>query len=236
MLRVDDLSVRYGRVEALRGVSLELRDREAVGILGANGAGKTTLLATIAGLLSPARGTIELDGRRIDGSPPESIVRGGIAHVPEGRRIFGSLTVGENMRLARNARRNDGNFAEDLEGVMELLPTLRRLLDTPAGKLSGGEQQQLAIARALLCEPRVLMLDEPSLGLAPQVVDTVFEVLASLRARGVTLLLVEQNVRRTLRLVDRAYVLRAGNVEVSGSREELADFEALADAYLGAAR
>jgi branched-chain amino acid transport system ATP-binding protein len=233
MLRVEHLEVRYGRVPAVHDVSLTVEAGEAVGVVGPNGAGKTTLMYAIAGLLKPSKGTIELDGRAIGGQPAEQTVRQGMALVPEGRRIFGSMTVHENLRLAANGRPSRAGFDDDLEATLARLPKLSPLLGTPAGKLSGGEQQMLAIARALLCRPRLLLLDEPSLGLAPLVVDTVFEVVASLRAEGTTILIVEQNVRRTLRLVDRAYVLRSGVVALSGTRETLADFEHLTDAYLG---
>jgi branched-chain amino acid transport system ATP-binding protein len=234
MLQIEGLSVSYGRIPALSDVSLEVRAGEIVGIVGANGAGKSTLLSTVAGVLKPTTGTITFEDERIDGHAPELAVRRGISLVPEGRRIFGSMTVLENLRLARTARLKVAGFDDDVEDALGRFPGLRPHLDTPAGKLSGGEQQQLAIARALLCRPRLLMLDEPSLGLAPRIVDTVFRALRELHADGVTLLVVEQNVRRTLRLVDRAYVLRSGRVALSGRREELADFEHLADTYLGA--
>ena len=234
MLEIEQLEVRYGRVAALQGVDISVRAGEAIGVVGPNGAGKSTLLASIAGLLKPAAGRISFDGDDLAGTPAERIVRRGVALVPEGRRIFGSLTVRENLRLAVNGRPSSDGWAADLEDALGRLPKLRPLLDTPGGKLSGGEQQMLAIARALLCRPRLLMLDEPSLGLAPLVVDTVFDVVEDLRREGTTILLVEQNVRRTLKLVDRAYVLRSGRVVLSGTREELSDFEHVTDAYLGA--
>lgn len=234
MLRVEDLRVSYGRVAALRGVSIEVREGELVGIVGPNGAGKTTLLGAISGVLRPNGGDVLYEGDSLVGVPPERIVRRGIALVPEGRRIFAAMTVEENLLLALNGRRSGGDgFAEDRDAVMDRLPKLRGLLRTTAGKLSGGEQQILAIARALLCRPRLLMLDEPSLGLAPVAVDAVFDVLAGLPADGVTVLLVEQNVRRTLKLADRAYVIRQGEVAMSGDRGSLANIEHLADAYLG---
>ncbi len=221
MLAVEGLSVSYGKVPALRDVGLEVHAGELVGVVGPNGAGKSTLLLAIAGVLPCSAGEIRLEGASMRGRRPERIARSGIALVPEGRHIFQNLTVAENLRLGGTARGGrDG--AQDLDWVFERFPILETYQRTHAGKLSGGEQQQLAIARALLGQPRVLMLDEPSLGLAPVVIDRVFETLAELKAAGTTILLVEQLASRTVAVADRSYVLRNGTVALSGTRE---DFE-----------
>jgi branched-chain amino acid transport system ATP-binding protein len=235
VLEVRDLEVRYGRIAALRGVSLDVAQGELVGVVGPNGAGKTTLLSAITGLVRPAAGEVLFEGESVLGVPPEKVVRRGVALVPEGRRIFGSLTVRENLLLAGDARPSRDGLDDDMERALTRFPALRPLLGTPAGKLSGGEQQMLTISRALLCRPRLLLLDEPSLGLAPVIVDGIFDALAELHAEGVTILLVEQNVRRVLQVADRVYVFRTGEVGLSGTREELSDFERLSEAYLGAA-
>src|SRR5213592_5028663 len=192
MLTIDELRVQYGRVPALHGVSLHVERGEVVALVGPNGAGKTTTLAAIFGLVAPAAGSIEFEGRSLVGSTPEQILRRGLALVPEGRHIFGTLTVAENLLLGSTARRDRPAAAADLEKMLELFPVLKSYYSSPAGTLSGGEQQQLATARALLSRPRLLLLDEPSLGLAPVVIDVVFDALAELRDDGVTILLVEQ--------------------------------------------
>jgi branched-chain amino acid transport system ATP-binding protein len=233
VLRVSDLHVRYGRVAAVRGVSLEVTAGEAVGLIGPNGAGKSSTLAAIVGLVRTAAGRVVLGDEDVTNEAPEEIARRGLALVPEGRQIFGTLTVAENLRLGRAVRRRDARLAEDLERILGLFPVLRRYYGVSAGKLSGGEQQQLAIARALILNPRLLLLDEPSLGLAPQVVNAVFEVLEQLRSEGVTILLVEQVVGRTLAFADRTYILRNGQIAVSGTRAELAARDDLASIYMG---
>ena len=202
-------------------MSLEVSQGEIVGVIGPNGAGKSTMLNAIAGVVPPSDGDIRLGDESLVGDRPERIVRRGVSLVPEGRRIFGRLTVGENLELGTTARSDRAAAAKDVEGVLELFPVLRGYYGSPAGKLSGGEQQMLAIGRALLSKPRLLMLDEPSLGLAPILIDRVFETLDELRSQGVTILLVEQNAARTVELADRTYVLRTGRIELSGSREEL---------------
>ena len=232
MLTVESLSVRYRGVPAVRDVSLDVQAGEIVSVVGPNGAGKTSTLNAIFGLVRPAGGTIEFEGESLLGLPPEQIVRRGLALVPEGRHIFSSLTVAENLKLGAVSRR--GLPPEELAAVLERFEVLARLYDTAAGNLSGGEQQQLAIARALLSKPRLLLLDEPSLGLAPLVVDQVFDVLAELREQGVTVLLVEQNASRAVALADRSYVLRTGAVAVAGPREQLLETVDFAEAYLGA--
>jgi branched-chain amino acid transport system ATP-binding protein len=223
MLRVDDLRVHYGRITALRGVSFHVDEGEVVGMIGPNGAGKTTTLSTIVGFVAPAGGTITFEGRSIAGDAPERIVRRGITLVPEGRRIFSTLTVEENLLMGATIRRREAG--PDVERLLERFPILRTYFRQAAGKLSGGEQQQLAIARALLSRPKLLLLDEPSLGLSPLMVDLVFEVLDGLRQEGVTILLVEQNARRTLEFADRTYVLRNGGIELEGTRASLRELE-----------
>jgi branched-chain amino acid transport system ATP-binding protein len=223
MLRVDDLRVHYGRITALRGVSFHVDEGEVVGMIGPNGAGKTTTLSTIVGFVAPAGGSVELEGRSIVGDAPERIVRRGITLVPEGRRIFSTLTIEENLLMGATIRRREAG--PDIERLLERFPVLEKYFRQAAGKLSGGEQQQLAIARALLSRPKLLLLDEPSLGLSPLMVDLVFEVLDGLRQEGVTILLVEQNARRTLEFADRTYVLRNGVIELEGTRASLRELE-----------
>ncbi|ADB51210.1 ABC transporter ATP-binding protein [Conexibacter woesei] len=233
MLALRDVEVRYGAVRALRGVSLTVEPGEVVGLIGANGAGKTTLLSAVFGLARTHAGAIEFDGVSLRGLVPERIVRHGLALVPEGRHIFETLTVRENLRLGATALADRRALPAQLDAVLERFPKLAQLADTPAGRLSGGEQQQLAIGRALLSQPRLLMLDEPSLGLAPLIVDRVFEVLGELRQQGTTILLVEQNALRTVKFADRTYLLRAGEIVLSGGAE-LASADALRAAYVGA--
>ena len=224
----------YGPVAAVRGVSLAVRAGEVVALLGANGAGKSTLLRTISGLIRPRAGRVHLAGRAIDRLAPSRIVRLGIAHAPEGRRVFGSLSVADNLRLGAAARRERAGLVEEREQLLDLFPILRERLRQAAGTLSGGEQQMLALARALMAKPRLLLLDEPSLGLAPLIVRAIFDALAGLKCVGVTMLLVEQNVAAALELADRAYVLRTGEIRLEGAAAELrADPERIAHAYLG---
>jgi branched-chain amino acid transport system ATP-binding protein len=233
MLEVERLVVKYGPIAAVRDVSLDVQEGEVVGIIGPNGAGKTTTLSAIFGLVRPAAGAITFEGVSLVGLTPESVVRKGIALVPEGRHIFGTLTVAENLQLGSTPRRDRRAFKDDLGDVFARFPILQEYYESPAGRLSGGEQQQLAIARALLSRPRLLLLDEPSLGLAPRMVDLVFEILAELRDEGVTVLLVEQNATRTVEFADRTYVLRDGVVRHSGTRREIVGKLDLAHAYLG---
>jgi len=232
MLELDGVAVRYGRTEAVADVSLHVDAGEVIGLIGPNGAGKSTLLAAISGQRRAARGTITFQGRPIDGETPERLVRRGIALVPEGRQIFATLTVEENLRLPTFARR-DVDADALIERELERFPILRTYLHQHAGRMSGGEQQMLAISRALLCGPRLLMLDEPSLGLAPKMIDAVFAALDSLRQEQVTVLLVEQNATRTVAFADRSYVLVHGRVAAQGTREELAGLEEVTSSYLG---
>ncbi len=237
MLEVSGLSARYGAVEALRGVSLEVRAGEIVSLIGANGAGKSTLLRSIAGLLPPAAGHVRFGDRDLTGRPSEEILRAGIALVPERRRVFTALSVLDNLRLGGWALARGRDFRQRVEAGLEeaygLFPVLRQRRQQLAGTLSGGEQQMLAIGRALMSRPRLLLCDEPSLGLAPLVVGEIMRLLQTLRVRGTTILLVEQNARMALRAADRAYVLEAGRVALSGPGPALLEDERLKAAYLG---
>lgn len=230
LLSVADLHVSYGRIPALRGVSLDVREGEMVCIVGPNGAGKSTCMLTIAGIKSPVRGSVVLNGQPIAGRPPESIARMGVSLVPEGRHVFAQLTVEENLRLGALMRRGG---SDDWDRTLDYFPFLRNRLGTTAGKLSGGEQQQLVMARALLTHPMVLLVDEPSLGLAPQVADLIYDILASLRERGITMLVVEQSISRVLDVADRVYVMRTGQIALSGAAEDLRDSSDFAEAYFG---
>lgn len=220
MLMLNSVSIRYGRVPAVSAVTLNAPAGLVTGLVGANGAGKTTTLGAIAGVRSIAAGEIVFDGRSIAGLAPEKITRAGVALVPENRRIFASLSVTENLTLGLPAGANRSRGTDVVTQMLDRFPILKTYAKKSAGTLSGGEQQQLAIARALVTRPKLLMLDEPSLGLAPRVVDQVFELLAELRAEGQTILLVEQNVRRTLRFADRSYILMAGRISLEASRDE----------------
>jgi branched-chain amino acid transport system ATP-binding protein len=231
-----DVHVRYGAIAALRGVSLRVEQGEIVGLIGVNGAGKSTTLLTIAGVLQPRGGTIDFRGESIVGSPPEEIVRKGIALIPEGRRIFPGLTVEENLRLGGSIRSDRSAVQRDLDEMCQRFPVLADRLSQAAGTLSGGEQQQLAIARGLMSRPTLLMLDEPSLGLAPQLVDEMFRLVAQLHTTGVTILLVEQNVERTLDIAGRVYLLNTGEVEFEGMASELRERVDFESAYLGGSR
>ena len=235
LLQLDQLDVRFGAVRALKGVSLDVQDGEVVALVGANGAGKSTTLRTISGLARPKSGPIRFNGQPIAGRPPAQIVRLGIAHSPEGRRLFGGLTVADNLRLGACTRTDRAAVQGDQERMFQLFPILKQRLGQLAGTLSGGEQQQLALARAMMAAPRLLLLDEPSLGVAPLLVRHIFDALAELKRQGMTMLLVEQNISLALELADRAYVLRTGQVVLSGSSAELADSDRVAQAYLGAA-
>jgi branched-chain amino acid transport system ATP-binding protein len=234
MLKIADLCVNYGRVRAVQNLTLEVAEGELVGLVGHNGAGKTTTLLTITGSVKPASGQILLGSRDLVGRSPDAVLRAGIALVPEGRRIFGRLTVGENLKIGASTRRDRRQVDEDIAEMLERFPVLERDWAKSGAKLSGGEQQQLAIARALLSRPRVLLLDEPTLGLAPLMVDRVFEILEGLRKDGVTILLVEQNAARTVEIADHTYVMRSGGrIEFHGTTEELAQRADFETAYIG---
>ena len=233
MLVLEDVHASYGSVVVLRGVSIKVEQGEIVGVVGANGAGKTTMLCTIAGVVRAAQGKISFQGESLLGRSPEEIVRRGIGMVPEGRRIFPGLTVAENLRLGAAIRSDGAGIQKDMDEMCERFPILGQRFHSLAGTLSGGEQQQLAIARALMSRPKFLMLDEPSLGLAPKLVDSMFELVTELRDIGVTILLVEQNVAKTLQIVDRAYLMRTGEVVAEGTAEELRRVVDIKRAYLG---
>jgi branched-chain amino acid transport system ATP-binding protein len=233
LLRVERLEAAYGDLVAVRAVSLEIHAGEMVGLIGGNGAGKTTTLRAISGLLRPRAGTISLDGARIDGLPAVAIVARGIAHVPEGRQLFPTMTVLENLELGARTPESRRRRPDTLAQVFELFPRLAERRRQLAGTLSGGEQQMTAIGRALMARPRLLMLDEPSLGLAPVMVHSIFENLVRINREGVTVLLVEQNVLGALRLSHRAYVLENGAIVLEGPRDRLLADEAVKRAYLG---
>ena len=231
-LVVSDLVVRYGAVSAVRGISFEVAPGEIVGLIGPNGAGKSSTLHAIVGLVRPASGSVRLGDRDLTGRPPELVARSGIALVPEGRRIFGELTVDENLRLGLAGRRTQRGVAADLEHVFELFPVVAESRTRSAGVLSGGQQQQLAIARALVAAPDVLLLDEPSLGLSPAVTDAVFEALATVRDTGLAVLLVEQRAQRTVALADRTLVLANGELRLTLTPDDAGDTERMIHAYL----
>jgi branched-chain amino acid transport system ATP-binding protein len=234
VLTITELHVSYGRIPALHGINLEVNAGELVGLIGANGAGKTTTLNTIMGLLAPTGGSIQFQGNSIAGWAPERVARAGIALVPEGRQIFATLTVAENLSLGLTGRgARNVNAREEVARWLDRFPILREYYRKSAGQLSGGEQQQLAIARALIQRPKLLLLDEPSLGLAPQIVDLVFDVLGELRDDGTTILLVEQNAARTLAVADRTYLMRTGRIAFEGDRTTLLNSPEVTSVYLG---
>jgi branched-chain amino acid transport system ATP-binding protein len=233
LLELTDVRAGYGRFQALFDVSLEVRSGEAVAVIGPNGAGKTTLMRAISGLVRPTSGTIRLDDVDLAATPAHRIVGLGIAHVPENRRLFPRMTVEDNLRMGGFLPAARPRYGERLDFVYELFPRLRERRRQLAGTMSGGEQQMCAIGRALMSEPRLLLLDEPSAGLAPVVVQQVFGLLTRIRAGGLTVLIVEQNVKQVLRVVDRAYVLEAGRIRAAGAAAELLGSAALQEAYLG---
>jgi branched-chain amino acid transport system ATP-binding protein len=234
LLRVEDIEIRYGSADALKGISLEVGDHELVTILGANGAGKTTLLKSISGLVRPRKGMIEFEGTRMDHLNPDNIVRLGIVLCPEGRKLFPKLTVFKNLVLGAYTWRGDKQGIKDkMMGVFELFPILRERGEQMAGSLSGGEQQMLAIGRAMMSRPKLLMLDEPSLGLAPLVVLHIFDTVRNIRETGVAILVVEQNAAVSLSVSDRAYVLESGEVAIAGEAQQLLTDDRVRKAYLG---
>ncbi len=233
MLELRDVHVRYGNIRALQGVSLTVGAGELIALIGSNGAGKTTTLRTISGLLRPSAGAIVFEGADISHAPTDRIVSLGISHCPEGRRIFGGLTVRENLRLGAVAQSDGAAAAADLEMVFGLFPLLKERLGQAGGTLSGGEQQMLAIGRALMSRPRLLLLDEPSLGLAPLMVERIFETIAELKRQGRTILLVEQNVHHALDIADRAYVLETGRITLEGPADVLRHDPMVEQSYLG---
>jgi branched-chain amino acid transport system ATP-binding protein len=232
VLQVDGLRVAYGGIEALRGISFTVDEGEIVTLLGANGAGKTTTLRTVSGLLRPKDGSITFEGDRLDTMAPHQLVSLGIGHVPEGRRIFARMSVVENLEMGAYHRRR-GDFREDVERVYDLFPVLRERSSQPGGTLSGGEQQMLAIARALMGRPRLLLLDEPSMGLAPLIVARIFEIIREINGQGTTVLLVEQNAAQALRLATRGYVLETGEIVMADEAATLLADDRVRKAYLG---
>ena len=233
LLEITDLAVAYGGIQALKGIGLEVAEHELVTLIGANGAGKSTTLRTISGLLRPVRGTLRYRGQPLEKLAPHQIVGLGIVHCPEGRRIFPNLTVAENLRMGAVQRRDPQGVAQDRAQVLDLFPVLGQRQTQLGATLSGGEQQMLAIGRALMSRPQLLLLDEPSLGLAPLMVERIFGVIRQLKASGTTMLLVEQNARQALEVADRAYVLEAGRVVLSGAAAELRHNPQVEQVYLG---
>jgi branched-chain amino acid transport system ATP-binding protein len=233
LLALDNVHVYYGNIAAVKGLSLTVMSGEIVTLIGSNGAGKSTTLRTISGLLRPRQGHVTFEGRRIDRTAADEVVRLGIAHSPEGRRIFPRMTVAENLDLGAFLRKDRAAISADRERVLELFPRLRERIAQKAGTMSGGEQQMLAVARALMARPKLLLLDEPSMGLAPVLVDLIFETISTIREGGTTVLLVEQNALAALRVADRAYVLESGLLNMEGSARELARDPEVVRAYLG---
>ena len=233
MLRLENVSVSYGAIKALKGVSMHVEQGEVVTLIGANGAGKTTTLRTITGLLSPTEGKVEFEGNDVSGTATHKLVARGISMSPEGRGVFANLTVRENLQMGAYLKRNKKEIADDMERAFRMFPRLKERETQKAGTLSGGEQQMLAMGRALMSRPRLLLLDEPSLGLAPLVVHTIFEAIDEISSEGMTVLLVEQNAHAALKHSDRAYVLETGRIVMEGPSKELAADPRIKEAYLG---
>jgi len=233
MLKLQDVRVFYGAIQAVKGISLDVREQELVTIVGANGAGKTTTLRTISGIYRPTTGSITFEGKNLAALPSHEIVALGISQAPEGRQIFGSLSVRDNLMLGATRRADRASIGQELDYLVSLFPVLGERMNQSGGTLSGGEQQMLAIARALMAKPRLLLLDEPSLGLAPMLVNRIFAVISRLKESGVTILLVEQNARKALGIADRAYVMETGRVILEGDARELAANPEIEKAYLG---
>jgi branched-chain amino acid transport system ATP-binding protein len=233
MLELNAVDAGYGSFQALFGISLEVKAGEAVGVIGPNGAGKTTLMRAISGLIRPSKGSLTMEGVDVLATPPHRIVSLGIAHVPENRRLFPRLTVDDNLKMGAFMPEARAKYSERLEFVFDLFPRMKERRSQMAGTMSGGEQQMCAIGRALMSNPKLLLLDEPSAGLAPVVVQQVFELVKRIRARGLTVLIVEQNVQQVLRVVDRAYLLEAGTIRASGSAADMMTNDTIKQAYLG---
>jgi branched-chain amino acid transport system ATP-binding protein len=233
MLKINDINVYYGNIHALKGVSLEINQGEIVTLIGANGAGKSTLLKTISGLLKPKNGEILFESEHVAGKVPQLIVKRGISQVPEGRRVFANMSVEENLELGAYLRKDKKGILEDFEKVFQLFPRLQERRKQQSGTLSGGEQQMLAMGRALMARPRLLLLDEPSMGLAPLLVKTIFRIIEEIKQTGTTILLVEQNANMALSIADRAYVIETGKIVASGTSEELSQSDQIRNAYLG---
>lgn len=233
MLEVKDLEVYYGMIQAIKGISFEVNKGEVIALIGANGAGKTTTLHTITGLLSPKKGSVMFEGKDITKIPAHKIVSMGMAHVPEGRRVFADLSVYENLKLGAYTRKDKENLNKDLESIYERFPRLAERKNQSAGTLSGGEQQMLAMGRALMSKPSIILMDEPSMGLSPILVNEIFDIIESISKSGTTVLLVEQNAKKALSIADRAYVLETGKIVTSGKSSELLEDDSIKKAYLG---
>ena len=233
MLEVKDLEVYYGVIQAIKGVSFQVNQGEVIALIGANGAGKTTILHTITGLLSPKRGSVMFEGKEITKVPAHKIVSMGMAHVPEGRRVFAELSVYENLKMGAYTRKDKKEIEESLENVYKRFPRLEERKNQMAGTLSGGEQQMLAMGRALMSKPKIILMDEPSMGLSPIMVNEIFDIIRAVSESGTTVLLVEQNAKKALGIADRAYVLETGNIVLEGKAEDLLENDSIKKAYLG---
>lgn len=233
MLTIKDLEVYYGVIQAIKGVSFEVNQGEVIALIGANGAGKTTILHTITGLLAPKNGSVVFEGKELTKMPAHKIVSLGMAHVPEGRRVFADLSVYENLRMGAYTRKDRNEIEETLEKVYQRFPRLKERRNQMAGTLSGGEQQMLAMGRALMSHPKIILMDEPSMGLSPIFVNEIFDIIKEVSAGGTTVLLVEQNAKKALGIADRAYVLETGNIVLTGEAKALMNDESIKKAYLG---
>lgn len=233
LLEIKDLEVSYGIIKAIKGISFDVNEGEVIALIGANGAGKTTILHTITGLITADRGTVQFEGKEITKVPAHKIVGRGMAHVPEGRRVFANLTVLQNLKMGAYTRKDKNEIEKTLETVYTRFPRLKERQNQMAGTLSGGEQQMLAMGRALMSHPKIILMDEPSMGLSPIFVNEIFDIIQSVSASGTTVLLVEQNARKALSIADRAYVLETGNVVLEGKADELLHNDAIKKAYLG---
>ena len=233
LLEIKDLEVNYGVIKAIKGVSFDVNEGEIIALIGANGAGKTTILHTITGLIQAKKGSIVFDGKELTKTPPHKIVSMGMAHVPEGRRIFQQLSVLENLKLGAYTRKDKSEIASTLKMVYERFPRLEERKNQVAGTLSGGEQQLLAMGRALMSKPRIILMDEPSMGLSPLLVSEIFDIIKVINESGTTVLLVEQNAKKALSIADRAYVLETGKITLSGDAKDLINDESVKKAYLG---
>ena len=233
MLKITDLEVYYGVIQAIKGISFEVKEGEVIALIGANGAGKTTILHTVTGLIAPKAGKIEFEGTDITKTPAHKIVSMGMAHVPEGRRVFAQLSVYENLKLGAYTRSDKTEIEQTLEMVYKRFPRLKERRNQAAGTLSGGEQQMLAMGRALMSHPKIILMDEPSMGLSPIFVNEIFDIIKEVSAGGITVLLVEQNAKKALGIADRAYVLETGNIVLTGEAKALMNDESIKKAYLG---
>ena len=233
MLEIKDLEVYYGMIQAIKGISFEVNEGEVIALIGANGAGKTTILHTISGLIAPKKGSITFEGQEITKIPAHKIVENGLAQVPEGRRVFPSLSVLQNLKLGAYTRKDKKEIDDTLKMIYERFPRLEERKNQPAGTLSGGEQQMLAMGRALMSKPRIILMDEPSMGLSPIFVNEIFDIIKQVSASGTTVLLVEQNAKKALSIADRGYVLETGKIVKEGKASDLLNDEALKKAYLG---